>query len=61
MESEKRREDSSKEGRDQYFMDVDRMISEGLGGGNVTMDNGLIEETSTDTMLQSDSILNDEE
>ncbi|MFD0961836.1 hypothetical protein [Paenibacillus chungangensis] len=38
------------EGRDDYFMDVDRMINEGLGGGNVTMHNGLIEETTTDTM-----------
>lgn len=38
------------EGRDDYFMDIDRMINEGLGGGNVTLHNGLIEESSTDTM-----------
>lgn len=44
-----RQEDSIHEGRDQYDMDVDRMINEGLGGGNVTMHNGLIEETSVGT------------
>ncbi|MBD2867974.1 hypothetical protein [Paenibacillus arenilitoris] len=38
------------EGRDDYFMDIDRMVNEGLGGGNVTMQNGLIDESTTDTM-----------
>lgn len=38
------------DGRDDYDMDVDRMINEGLGGGNVTYHNGLIEETTTHTM-----------
>jgi hypothetical protein len=38
------------EGREDHFMDIDRMINEGLGGGNVTPHNGLIEETTTDTM-----------
>jgi len=38
------------EGRDMYDMDVDRMINEGLGGGQVTMHNGLISETTTGTM-----------
>jgi hypothetical protein len=28
------------------MMDIDREINEGLGGGNVSMDNGLIEEAS---------------
>lgn len=42
--------DTDHEGRNDYFMDVDRMINEGLGGGTVSMHNGLIEETSTDTM-----------
>lgn len=42
------------EGRDKAFMDVDRMVNEGLGGGMVTEHNGLIEETTTDTMLQYD-------
>ncbi|WP_036720462.1 hypothetical protein [Paenibacillus harenae] len=40
------------EGRDDYFMDIDRMVNEGLGGGNVTMQNGLIDESTTDTMEQ---------
>ncbi|MDQ0060626.1 hypothetical protein [Paenibacillus harenae] len=38
------------EGRDDYFMDIDRMVNEGLGGGNVTIQGGLIDETTTDTM-----------
>lgn len=42
--------DSIHEGRDEYDMDVDRMINEGLGGGQVTMHNGLISETTTGTM-----------
>lgn len=43
-------EDEMVEGRDEYDMDVDRMINEGLGGGQVTMHNGLITESSTDFM-----------
>ncbi|MEB3100899.1 hypothetical protein [Ferviditalea candida] len=50
--------DSLHEGRDENFMDIDRMVNEGLGGGNVTMDNGLIEETTTDTMRESESVNN---
>lgn len=42
--------DSVNEGRDDYFMDIDRMINEGLGGGNVTLHNGLIDASTTDTM-----------
>ncbi|MFM1654949.1 hypothetical protein ACI7RC_23060 [Brevibacillus sp. B_LB10_24] len=42
--------DSQHEGRDQYFMDIDRMVNEGLGGGTVSDQNGLIEETATDSM-----------
>ncbi|CAM3541857.1 hypothetical protein EDM52_22255 [Brevibacillus invocatus] len=42
--------DSNYEGRDAYDMDVDRMINEGLGGGMVSYQNGLVEETSVDTM-----------
>jgi hypothetical protein len=42
--------DSIHEGRDVYDMDVDRMINEGLGGGQVTLHNGLISESSTGTM-----------
>jgi hypothetical protein len=42
--------DKVNEGRDDYFMDIDRMINEGLGGGNVTLHNGLIDASTTDTM-----------
>lgn len=37
-------------GRESYDMDVDRMVNEGLGGGNVTEHNGLVDETTTDSM-----------
>jgi hypothetical protein len=50
-------ENNDLQGRDDNFMDIDRMINEGLGGGNVTLHNGLIEETTTDTMDDPDSIL----
>ncbi len=37
--------DTKYEGRDEYFMDVDRMINEGLGGGIVSETrSGIIEE-----------------
>ncbi|WP_338554886.1 hypothetical protein [Paenibacillus sp. KS-LC4] len=42
--------DAKHEGRSDYFMDIDRMVNEGLGGGNVTPHNGLIDESTTDTM-----------
>lgn len=42
--------DPKYEGREDYFMDIDRMVNEGLGGGNVTLQNGLIDESTTDTM-----------
>lgn len=38
------------EGRDEYDMDIDRMVNEGLGGGLVTDQNGLIEGSTVDTM-----------
>ncbi|GKU80398.1 hypothetical protein [Paenibacillus sp. L3-i20] len=38
------------EGREDFDMDIDRMVNEGLGGGNVTLHNGLIAESTTDTM-----------
>lgn len=38
------------EGRDQYDMDIDRWVNEGLGGGQVTIHNGLIASSTTDTM-----------
>ncbi|AFC33503.1 hypothetical protein [Paenibacillus mucilaginosus] len=48
--------DATHEGRDSNFMDIDRMINEGLGGGTVSYQNGLIEETTTDTMHFSESV-----
>ncbi|MCD9023636.1 hypothetical protein [Cohnella silvisoli] len=42
--------DSIHEGKDVYDMDIDRMINEGLGGGQVTVHNGLITESTTDSM-----------
>jgi hypothetical protein len=40
-------EDSCYEGRDKYYMDIDRMINEGMSGGSVHMrhDTTNIEET----------------
>ncbi|MEF2968554.1 hypothetical protein V3851_22285 [Paenibacillus sp. M1] len=46
-----------KDSRSDRFLDIDRMINEGLGGGNVTQDNGAIEETTVDTMEFPESIL----
>lgn len=48
--ADEKTEDTIFEGRDAYDMDVDRMINEGLGGGQVTTHNGLITETTTDAM-----------
>lgn len=50
--------ESWEQGRDDHFMDIDRMVNEGLGGGIVTVHNGLIEETTTDTMNNPESVLN---
>lgn len=49
-------DDPNVEGRDNHFMDIDRMVNEGLGGGMVTIHNGLIEETTTDTMDDPESV-----
>jgi len=48
--------DAANQGRDDYFMDIDRMVNEGLGGGYVTVNNGLIEESTTDTMDHPESL-----
>jgi hypothetical protein len=50
--------DSGEQGRDDHFMDIDRMVNEGLGGGTVTLHNGLIDDTTTDTMQHLESVLN---
>lgn len=43
-DKEKELEDSIYEGRDEFDMDVDRMVNEGLGGGQVTLHNGWVPE-----------------
>lgn len=55
MEDNKNCPDCDHEGRSDYFMDIDRMVNEGLGGGQVTQDNGLIDESTTDTMNNPES------
>lgn len=44
------------EGRREYEMDIDRMVNEGLGGGNVTLHNGLIGHSTTDAGDVSDGV-----
>lgn len=52
MTNERRKQsvDADHEGRLAHEMDIDRMVNEGLGGGQVTMDNGLIDDTTINTM-----------
>ncbi|PZD95635.1 hypothetical protein DNH61_14030 [Paenibacillus sambharensis] len=45
--------DAKHEGRDDHFMDIDRMTNEGLGAGLVTVHNARIGDTTTDTMDES--------
>lgn len=40
--------------RESTMLDIDRMVNEGLAGGNVTPDNGMIGLTTTDTMKTVD-------
>jgi hypothetical protein len=49
-EKKKRQNDSLWEGRDEMFMDIDRMVNVGLGGGWVSNQTGIIEDTTTDSM-----------
>jgi hypothetical protein len=51
--------DSDLEGRKQHEVDIDRMVNEGLGGGRVTSQNGLIDDTTTDTLDAIGSIIED--
>ena len=45
--------DSDHEGRDDHYVDIDRMTNEGLAGGRVLPgQNGLIEDDTTHTMDQ---------
>lgn len=38
--------------RESFMLDIDRMVNEGLGGGQVTDDNGYIGDSTTDTMVR---------
>jgi hypothetical protein len=49
--------DHNDQGRDNKFIDIDRMVNEGLGGGYVTENNGLIDDSTTDTMDDAESVL----
>jgi len=51
--------DADAQGREDNFMDVDRMVNEGLGGGTVNPQNGYIGDSTTDTMSEPDSITRD--
>jgi hypothetical protein len=53
--------ESDDQGREANFMDVDRMVNEGLGGGTVNLQNGYIGDSTTDTMSEPDSALDSEE
>lgn len=46
--------EDSEMSRESTMLDIDRMVNEGLGGGNVTEHNGLIGSTTTDTMVTVD-------
>jgi hypothetical protein len=51
-------QDSAHEGKDGRFMDEDRMVNEGLGGGTVRDEsNGRIDSTTVDTMDEPESAI----
>jgi hypothetical protein len=52
-------ENHTHQGRDEHFIDIDRMVNEGLGGGYVTLQNGRIGASTTDTMDNAESILDE--
>jgi hypothetical protein len=60
MTEEQGQLDAENEGREVYLMDVDRMVNEGLGGGIVSKNNGLIGDSTTDSMGERESIFDDE-
>jgi len=47
-------QDAIFEGRDSADMDIDRMVNEGLGGGNITLHNGFIDHSTTDSMTEEE-------
>jgi hypothetical protein len=53
----KTKPDNNNQGRDEHFIDIDRMVNEGLGGGYVTQNNGLIDASTTDTMDDAESVV----
>ncbi|MEX2414617.1 MAG: hypothetical protein WD424_00620 [Paenibacillaceae bacterium] len=53
--------DSDYEGREEHEVDIDRMVNEGLGGGLVTDQNGLIEDTTSDTLKKVESIIEEKD
>ena len=48
--------DEQNEGREENFMDIDRMVNEGLGGGTVSMTNGFIGDSTVDSMDNPESV-----
>ncbi|MGN7411397.1 hypothetical protein [Paenibacillus sp. SAF-068] len=38
--------------RESFMLDIDRMVNEGLGGGQVTENNGYIGDSTTDSMVR---------
>lgn len=53
----KARPSHTDEGRKEKFIDEDRMVSEGMGGGYITdEDNAYIGETTVDTMDKPESV-----
>lgn len=46
---------------DELFIDVDRMVNEGLGGGTVSPHNGYIGDSTADPMGQREFIFGQQE
>lgn len=48
--------DAEHEGREDKFMDIDRMVNDGLSNGRVSMKTGRIGDSTTDYMDNLESI-----
>ena len=46
--------DTDSEGRDHYYMDVDRMVNEGLAGGSVFMRSDSVNIEQTNDLFEED-------
>lgn len=55
----KRAQDRDDEGRKTAFMDIDRMVNEGLGGGVISKHNGWIDDSTTEEMNCRESVYDD--